>query len=66
MSGRPTPSSPTGCSEQPEEPAREQFIGIEHLSARDVEQIRSELESELCSRKGVKANASVARLLRRL
>ncbi|CAM3153056.1 Small integral membrane protein [Sphingomonas antarctica] len=46
--------------------AREEFIGIEHLSVREVEHIRSELEKEVCNDKGRKANASVAKLIARL
>ena len=48
------------------EGAREQFIGIEHLSVREVEAIRTELEKEVCNAKGTKANASVAKLISRL
>ncbi|HTI31936.1 MAG TPA: low affinity iron permease family protein [Sphingomonas sp.] len=46
--------------------AREEFIGIEHLSVNDVEKIRHELEQEVCSDKKAKANASVAALIKRL
>ncbi|MBA3895711.1 MAG: low affinity iron permease family protein [Sphingomonadaceae bacterium] len=46
--------------------AREQFIGIEHLSAAEVEQIRTDLEREVCNDKTKKTNASVEKLIRRL
>ncbi len=46
--------------------AREEFIGIEHLSSREVEAIRRELEREVCSDKRAKANQSVAKLIARL
>ena len=45
------------------EGAREEFIGIEHLSVREVEEIRTKLEKEVCNAKGTKANASVAKLI---
>lgn len=46
--------------------AREQFIGIEHLSESEIEKIRHDLEKEVCNDKGRKANASVAKLINRL
>ncbi len=46
--------------------AREEFIGIEHLSVREVEAIRRELEHEVCDDKKAKANAAVAKLIERL
>jgi len=46
--------------------AREQFIGIEHLSSNEIERIRSELEHEVCSAKGSKVNESVSKLINRL
>lgn len=46
--------------------AREEFIGIEHLSVHDVEKIRRALEMEVCDDKRAKANASVAALIKRL
>jgi low affinity Fe/Cu permease len=46
--------------------AREEFIGIEHLSVHDVEAIRRKLEHEVCDDKRAKANAAVAKLLQRL
>jgi len=46
--------------------AREQFIGIEHLSVREVEQVRRDLEQEVCNDKGRKLNASVEKLIKRL
>ncbi|MDB5716024.1 MAG: hypothetical protein JWO15_3421 [Sphingomonadales bacterium] len=48
------------------EGAREQFIGIEHLSAREIERIRRELETEICGLKSVKVNKSVSKLIERL
>ena len=48
------------------EGAREQFIGIEHLTSKEVEEIRLTLEREVCNDKGKKANASVAKLINRL
>lgn len=48
------------------EGAREQFIGIEHLSVSEVEEIRSGLEKEVCNDKRAKANAAVAKLISRL
>ena len=46
--------------------AREQFIGIEHLSSSEIERIRRELETEVCNLKGVKVNESVSKLIERL
>ncbi|MFM9978647.1 MAG: low affinity iron permease family protein [Sphingomonadaceae bacterium] len=46
--------------------ARDQFIGIEHLSVHEVEKVRSELEQEVCNDKGRKLNASVEKLIKRL
>ena len=46
--------------------AREQFIGIEHLSASEIEKIRTELEQEVCNTKGKRVNASVSKLISRL
>ena len=46
--------------------AREQFIGIEHLSAHEVDAIRDELEAEVVNHRGARVNASVARMIRRL
>ncbi|MDB5702242.1 MAG: hypothetical protein JWL66_2441 [Sphingomonadales bacterium] len=46
--------------------AREQFIGIEHLSSSEIERIRHELEAEVCGLKSVKVNESVSKLIRRL
>ena len=46
--------------------AREEFIGIEHLSVHEVEKIRHDLEAEVCNSKGAKANQAVAALIKRL
>ena len=46
--------------------AREEFIGIEHLTVREVEVIRNKLELEVCDDKKAKANAAVAKLVKRL
>ena len=46
--------------------AREEFIGIEHLTVREVEVIRNRLELEVCDDKQAKANAAVAKLVKRL
>jgi low affinity Fe/Cu permease len=46
--------------------AREQFIGIEHLSSSEIERIRRELETEVSNLKGVKVNVSVGKLIDRL
>jgi low affinity Fe/Cu permease len=46
--------------------AREQFIGIEHLSSGEIERIRRELETEVCNAKGDKVNDSVSKLINRL
>ncbi|WP_293879722.1 low affinity iron permease family protein [Sphingomonas sp.] len=48
------------------EGAREQFIGIEHLSSSEIERIRRELEHEVCSVKGAKVDKSVSKLINRL
>jgi len=48
------------------EGAREEFIGIEHLGATEVEAIRTRLEREVAKDKKAKVNASVAALVRRL
>lgn len=48
------------------EGAREHFIGIEHLSVKEVEEIRLALEKEVCSDRAKRANRSVAKLIRRL
>ena len=47
--------------------ARGEFIGIEHLSEKQVEEIRSALEKETSGRSGTKAppNRTVEQLLRR-
>ena len=47
--------------------ARGEFIGIEHLSEKQVEEIRSALEEETSGRSGTKAppNQTVEQLLRR-
>jgi len=45
--------------------ARNQYIGIEHRTANEVEIIRAELEKE-CAEDGPDAHASVGRLIRRL
>jgi low affinity Fe/Cu permease len=47
--------------------ARGEFIGIEHLSEKQVEEIRSALEKETSGRSGTKAppNQTVEQLLRR-
>src|SRR3954470_10784879 len=49
------------------EAAREQFIGIEHLTDKEIEQIRSRLEREVGREEGKAGTAddSVARLQRR-
>ena len=49
------------------EDARSQFIGIEHLTDSQIEEIRAALEEEAGNRHGGKAraHASVERLLRR-
>ena len=46
--------------------AREEFIGIEHLGANEVEAIRTRLEKEVAKNKKAKVNKSVAALVRRL
>jgi low affinity Fe/Cu permease len=46
--------------------AREEFIGIEHLSAADIETIRHNLEREVCDDGDKKVNVSVAKLIGRL
>jgi low affinity Fe/Cu permease len=46
--------------------AREEFIGIEHLTVSQVEKIRNKLELEVCDDKKAKANEAVAKLLKRL
>ena len=48
------------------EGAREEFIGIEHLSVREVEDIRTKLEKEVCEDKRAGSNAAVAQLIKRL
>jgi low affinity Fe/Cu permease len=47
--------------------AREQFIGIEHLTDRQIEAIRAHLEQEVAELRGkpATANDSIERLLRR-
>jgi low affinity Fe/Cu permease len=47
--------------------AREQFIGIEHLTDREIEDVRAELEREVGREAGKAATAdhTVARMLRR-
>jgi low affinity Fe/Cu permease len=49
------------------EAAREQFIGIEHLTDKQIEEIRAKLEREVGREEGKAATAdeSVGRLLRR-
>ena len=46
--------------------AREQFIGIEHLSSSEIEKIRRELETEVRNAKGEKVAESVGNLIDRL
>lgn len=46
--------------------AREQFIGIEHLSVQEVEAIRTALEREVCDDRSKKVNQSVAALVREM
>jgi len=46
--------------------AREQFIGIEHLSSSEIERIRRELETEVSGLKGAKVTESVGKLIDRL
>jgi low affinity Fe/Cu permease len=46
--------------------AREEFIGIEHLSSGEIEKIRHQLEAEICNAKGDKVNVSVGKLINRL
>ena len=46
--------------------AREAFIGIEHLSVQEVEEIRRTLEKEVCDDRSKKVNASVAALVREM
>ena len=49
------------------EGAREQFIGIEHLTARDIETIRREIEGEAAhDRKAARVTQSVDDLIKRL
>jgi low affinity Fe/Cu permease len=46
--------------------AREQFIGIEHLSVREVESIRLEIEQEADGRRAEKLTKTVDKLIKRL
>ena len=46
--------------------AREAFIGIEHLSVQEVEEIRRTLEKEVCDDRSKKVNKSVAALVREM
>ena len=46
--------------------AREQFIGIEHLSEHEIQKIRFELEQEVKTAAAPKSNESVDHLLKRL
>ncbi len=46
--------------------AREAFIGIEHLSVQEVEEIRRTLEKEVCDDRSKKVNTSVAALVREM
>jgi len=46
--------------------ARDQFIGIEHLNTREIEDIRRDLEREVHDKKDVKVRQSVGRLIERL
>ena len=48
------------------EGAREQFIGIEHLTAREVEAIRCKLEDEIDGEKGKAVYDSLGNYVRRL
>ncbi len=45
--------------------AREQFIGIEHMTDQEIEDIRKDLEEEVGDKQGPTAHEAVARLLRR-
>jgi low affinity Fe/Cu permease len=45
--------------------AREQFIGIEHMTDIEIEEIRRELEAESGDAEGPRSYEAVARLLRR-
>jgi low affinity Fe/Cu permease len=45
--------------------AREQFIGIEHMTDGEIEKIRSELEAEFGDSEGRPSHEAVERLLRR-
>jgi low affinity Fe/Cu permease len=47
------------------EEAREQFIGIEHMTDTEIERIRDELERECAEERDRHSHRAVARLLRR-
>lgn len=48
------------------EGARESFIGIEHLTANEVEKIRAEVERECADPKGEAVNRSLDKFVKRL
>lgn len=48
------------------EGARESFIGIEHLTANEVEKVRAEIERECSDDKGKAVNRSLEKLVRKL
>ncbi|MFO1209621.1 MAG: low affinity iron permease family protein [Amaricoccus sp.] len=47
------------------EPARNHYIGIEHMTDREIEEIRTELESECEDRDAAPSHESIGRLLGR-